>query len=622
MTRPTQYPVAIVTRFKKNPSRDLRLLFVLWLLIGVACAALADSAPVTVVVGEKPVPFVVGPYVDTDGQVYVPVDVVHLLGATYTPNADGRTVAVTTASGTTFDAPFQFVRSRFCIPMMRYADQLGASAKWDEHSRTLTLRARLVMVRADETGLSITTSYPVYYKVGKLDKGTKQDPIRRIYVDLTGVDLAAAPATIPSTEPGIAYIRTGYFGDGIARIVIDLNRKLSFRVDSPVSASVVRVAMNGVGDAIPSRVATAQPTTPAHQSTINPTVPVQTAPIEPLPVTVPVAPTTPAPTATTDTNTPPATADQTGLRITQVTSNVVSPLVTEITVKTSAATKYRWITLDNPSRLAFDLAGAGLDTALPASEQVGSTVVKDVRAGTITAGTTEFGRVVIDLAQAVDFSVSTQQVDDGMVYTISLQRPDIAPLAITDQLKGKVVMVDPGHGGQDTGAVDTVGGYREKDFTLAIAKKLRDDLARAGATVYMTREDDILPSVAARPKMAIAVGADYFISIHCDESGERDSHSGTTVYYHGQNQTCRRLALNIVNRVAAVSGLSQNGVKSDTIRFHTGFGVLRGSPMPAVLVECGYMNNSADVAKLRTDDVQEHIAEGIVRGLIDFNTGG
>jgi N-acetylmuramoyl-L-alanine amidase len=80
--------------------------------------------------------------------------------------------------------------------------------------------------------------------------------------------------------------------------------------------------------------------------------------------------------------------------------------------------------------------------------------------------------------------------------------------------------------------------------------------------------------------------------------------------------------MNIVNRVGAVSGLPVVGVKSDTVRFRSGFGVLRGSPEPAVLVECGYMNNTADVAKLRQSDVQEHIAQGIVAGLIDFISSG
>lgn len=615
MLRPTHFPVATVIRTKFKLSRNLRILSTICLFAGLVTAAMA-STPVTVIVGGKPVPFVVSPFLDSDGQVYIPVDLVRAMGGSYQPNPDGKTVEITPATGAAFGVPFQFVDSRFCVALRNYADQLGATVYWDAPSRTMTFRAKLLMVHADSSGLTVSTSYPVYYKVEKLDKSGRQDPERRVYVDLYGVDLGASPAAIPSTDPQIAYIRTGNIPGGGVRVVVDLRHRLAYRVDSPESTTQVHVAMTGLSQT--PRVAA------APRPGRLPIPPTSVVPVAPMPVTVPITPPTqtsasipPVVTAQSDTVTPGAAPIITG-----ISYNVVSPEVTEVVVKTSSLTKYRWITLQDPYRLAFDLAGAGLGPDLPATQPASSPIVKSLRAGTIDAGKAEFGRVVIDLAQAVDFSVTTQQADDGVTYTISLQRPAVIDAAalppLGDELKGQIIMVDPGHGADDTGAVDTVGGYREKDFTLQIGKKLRDTLARHGATVYMTREDDIKPSLATRPKMAVAVGANFFISIHCDESGARDSHAGTTVYYHAQNPVCRQLAMNIVNRVGAVSGLSANGVKSDTIRFRTGFAVLRNSPMPAVLVECGYMNNSADVAKLRTDEVQQHIAEGITAGLIDF----
>ena len=147
---------------------------------------------------------------------------------------------------------------------------------------------------------------------------------------------------------------------------------------------------------------------------------------------------------------------------------------------------------------------------------------------------------------------------------------------------------------------------------------MRDVLTQNGATVLMTRNDDTLPSVMARPQFANDHHADYFVSIHCDSSGGQNSHAGTTVYFHAQNGLCRLMAADIGRRVSENSGIPYNGVKSDTIRFATGFGVLRGSEMPAVLVETGYMNNDSDLAKLRDDATQQKIAEGIVAGLRDF----
>ena len=81
------------------------------------------------------------------------------------------------------------------------------------------------------------------------------------------------------------------------------------------------------------------------------------------------------------------------------------------------------------------------------------------------------------------------------------------------------------------------------------------------------------------------------------------------------------MAADISARVAEASGIPQDGIKSDTIRFAQGFGVLRGSPMPAVLVECGYVNDSGDVRKLQDPDTQQRIAKGIAAGLGDFLGG-
>ncbi|MGO8670918.1 MAG: N-acetylmuramoyl-L-alanine amidase [Capsulimonadaceae bacterium] len=606
------------------------LVFALLLVIFVPSAVRADSvsSPVSVVVGGKPVSFVVSPYVGVNGDTYCPVDVVRLMGGSYAPDSDGKTVTVTTAAGARVSVPFEFVQSRFCVDMQTLAPQIGATPIWDAGSRTLTLRARLQLVREDSGGLTVTTTYPVYYHVNKLDRVDPGDPARRIYVDLFGVDLAAAPASIPSAQPVVTSIRTGHMGADTVRVVIDLRRPLDFKVDSPVQTSQIHVAVADLG---------ARPAAPVVAARSPAAIPAAAViPAVAAPVAAPIAPVSPPVAATTAAAAP---VPQTGIaplpvivtpaqpggppQITDISYKVISPTLTEVNITVSAATRYRWMTLpSDTARLAFDLAGASLGESLAAKTAVNSPVVKVLRPGIVSTANGSFGRVEIDLARAVDFSVTTAPSTDpaasgGIVYTISLQAP--AEVAVTSHgLSGKVIMVDPGHGADDTGAVSPLG-YREKDFTLQIGKRLRDVLARNGATVYMTREDDVKPSVEARPRMAIAVGADYFISIHCDDGGTRNSHEGTTVYFHGSNPLTRRMAIDIVNRVAAVSGLGAEGVKSDFNRFPgIGFGVLRGSPMPAVLVECGFMNNDADVAKLKTPDVQQHIAEGITAGLLDF----
>ena len=439
------------------------------------------------------------------------------------------------------------------------------------------------------TALAIYTSYPVYYHVQRLDGPN------RLFVDLYGLDLAAQAATIPvSGEGNVLHIRSGQMGYNTVRIVVDLKRNVAFRVQSPQQTSQVRVALGGGQNVAPhARRRRRHPLWSSPRTT---------------PPTLPVV--------------PPGQ----GIHITGVSYKTTGAL-TQVLVTTTGQAKYSTEMLDNPRRLAFDLAGATMDTSQRQVAATGNPVMKQVRVGVFHNADSEFGRVVVDLQRPVPFTVTNQPAEGGgMVYAINLQLPPAPgptarPRAALPggSLAGKVVVVDPGHGYQDSGAVGF--GVKEKDLTLAIGLKLRDTLQQNGATVYMTRDTDSFLPVMARPQFAIAHNADLFVSIHCDSSGPDNSHSGTTVYFHAQNPICRRMAADISARVAEVSGIPQDGIKSDTIRFATGFGVLRGSPMPAVLVECGYVNNSSDVRKLQDPDTQQRIAEGIVAGLSDFLGG-
>ena len=486
-------------------------------------------------------------------------------------------------------------------PFQKVAQALGGSADWQPSTQTLTVRAKLDMVRQDAGALTIYTSYPVYYSVKRIDSP------ERLYVDLFGLDLATTPANIPSGSGGVTHIRSGQLDPQTVRITIDLKQGMPFRVESGIQTSTVRVALGDTNIPVHAMPIVSSPV-PLHPATIA-TRPV---PVSPIP------------------------ANPAGVTITHVDYKVVSPALTQIAVTTTGETHYSTEQLDNPSRLAFDLAGAAVDQNLQPSQALDNPVVKTIRIGKFLTEKTTFGRVVLDLSRMVGFSVDTRPVTGGMTYLINVVTSEPTPVIVTpppgpnvgglppqvvnDSLAGKLIVVDPGHGGRDTGARDEfrTGQVYEKDITLAIGLRLRDTLQKSGATVLMTREDDTLPSVMARPLMANSHHADLFVSIHCDSSGGQNSHAGTTVYFHAQNVVCRQMAADIGRRVSENSGIGYDGIKSDTIRFATGFGVLRGSMMPAVLIETGYMNNDADLVKLRDDSTQQKIAEGITAGLKDF----
>ena len=583
-----------------------RALSVFALITTAALPVLAEPTPATILIGGRVVPFQVKPFVGADGQVRAPVDAVQLFGAKFQRQTDG-TVLITSAAGRRFSSPFTAVEGRMCVPFARVAQALGGTADWQPTTATLTVRARLQVVRQDDKSLTIYTSYPVYYTVKRIDKP------ERLYVDLYGLDLATTPASIPSQSGGVTQIRSGQIDYQTVRITIDLKQGMPFRVESGVQSSEVKVAL---GEGAEEEVAATPP--PA-------------APLAPLPVSPPRVVVNP-PTPVLPKNAGPVT-------ITNVAYKIVSPALTQILISTTGPAKYRTETLDSPNRLAFDLAGATADSTVQAAQAVGSPFIKAIRVGRLLTSQMNFGRVVLDLSRTVGFTVESQAVDSGMTYTINVLTggtgtpaapPITAPLVVEDpklplnplntSLAGKIICVDPGHGGPDSGARDEfrTGHIYEKDITLAIGRRLRDLLVQNGATVVMTRSDDSFPTVNARPALANARHADFFVSIHADSSGGQNSHSGTTVYYHAQNPVCKLMAADISRRIGEVSGIPRLGTRSDTVRFATGFGVLRGSLMPAVLVETGYMNCDSDLAKLRDDATQQKIAEGVMAGLRDF----
>ncbi len=568
-----------------------RALGVFALMVAAALPALAEPTQATILIGGRVVPFQVKPFVGADGQVRAPVDAVQLLGAKFQRQTDG-TVLITSAAGRRFSSPFTAVEGRMCVPFARVAQALGGTADWQPTTATLTVRAKLQVVRQDDKSLAIYTSYPVYYTVKRIDKP------ERLYVDLYGLDLATTPASIPSQSASVTQIRSGQIDYQTVRITIDLKQGMPFRVESGVQASVVKVAL---GEGAETEVAAAPPP----------------APLAPLPVSPPRVVVNPPP--------PVLPKNAAPVTITNVAYKIVSPALTQILISTTGPAKYRTETLDSPDRLAFDLAGATPESTVQAAQAVGSPFIKAIRVGRLLTSQMNFGRVVLDLSRAVGFTVESQAMDSGMTYTINVLtgpsvvvKPPLNPLSTS--LAGKIICIDPGHGGKDSGARDEfrTGNMFEKDITLAVGRRLRDLLTQNGATVVMTRSDDTFIPVMGRPQIANDRHADFFVSIHADSSGGQNSHSGTTIYYHAQNPVCKLMAADISRRIAETSGIPRLGTRSDTVRFPTGFGVLRGSLMPAVLVETGYMNCDSDLAKLRSDDTQQKIAEGIMAGLRDF----
>lgn len=172
-----------------------------------------------------------------------------------------------------------------------------------------------------------------------------------------------------------------------------------------------------------------------------------------------------------------------------------------------------------------------------------------------------------------------------------------------------VVIIDPGHGGKDPGAVG-IAGTQEKDIILPIAKKLGEILQQNGVQVVLTRNSDYFVSLQGRVDMAERANADVFVSIHANSAGaNRPDVSGLETYYYDSGSGLARI---VHNSILQSVNVRDRGVRK--ARFY----VLRKSSMPSILVETGYMTGREDMAKLRNTQYQNRMADGIARGILQY----
>ncbi|HCJ11463.1 MAG TPA: hypothetical protein DHW14_09935 [Clostridiales bacterium] len=178
-------------------------------------------------------------------------------------------------------------------------------------------------------------------------------------------------------------------------------------------------------------------------------------------------------------------------------------------------------------------------------------------------------------------------------------------------LAGKVIVLDPGHGGSDPGVVGP-DGVTEAELVFAITSRLAEMLRAAGATVHLTRSADENPDKYERPAFANSVGADACVSIHLN-ANYRSSVSGSETYYCDTHPESRRLAELVQARLVAHLGRPDGGV-----RYQPNFPAVREPLMPSCLVEALYMSNPTDLALIMDPAVREKIALAVYEGLWEF----
>ncbi|WP_290060640.1 N-acetylmuramoyl-L-alanine amidase [Paraclostridium bifermentans] len=168
------------------------------------------------------------------------------------------------------------------------------------------------------------------------------------------------------------------------------------------------------------------------------------------------------------------------------------------------------------------------------------------------------------------------------------------------------VFVDPGHGGEDSGAVG-YGNY-EDELNLQVANKVRQKLEAKGIEVKMSRTSDEFISLGDRAKMANSYAPDVFVSIH-QNSADATSANGIETYYHTNKSDHKPYAQDVQTKAIGETNARNRGVKS------ANFAVLRETNMPAALFESGFITNQNESANLASSSYQDKLATGIANGV-------
>jgi N-acetylmuramoyl-L-alanine amidase len=219
---------------------------------------------------------------------------------------------------------------------------------------------------------------------------------------------------------------------------------------------------------------------------------------------------------------------------------------------------------------------------------------------------------------------------DGLKLTVRLARPmgveySVAPNSVSiglykpkigdGKLSGKVVVIDAGHGGHDSGARSNDKATLEKDVTLKVATQAAKEFLAEGATVIMTRKSDVFIPLGERAEIANRNSADFFISVHINSNKTANSTSGSISFHHKGSKAGEILAICMQDQMKGASTIPSIGVWSDGRIYENGFAVLRLTKMPGVLLELGFVNHNRDRDVLRSESFHLAIAKAIVKGV-------
>lgn len=359
----------------------------------------------------------------------------------------------------------------------------------------------------------------------------------------------------------------------------------------------------------------------------------------------------------------------------------VTPERARLVIDLAAKTEFALVSLSGPDRLAIDVRAAALTVPEPVVEVADEGVISEyrveqagpdrVRTTLILSGPAQVqqayvldlfedqpARLVVDIIPASVEEFAANVAKDSKASDAEVSAADSSTPAGGSELpiaKRPLVVIDPGHGGIDSGA-EAPGGAKEKDIVLAFALKLQQLLMASGRfDVALTREDDTFLRLEERVALARSNKADIFISIHADSFQQPDIR-GASVYTRDENATdvLDKVLADSENKSEVIAGFAMPQMAPQVVDIlldlmrremrhqsytlaqsivhqlepsvalrrypvrQADFFVLQAPDVPSVLVELGFLSNADDMANLLQGEWQRRTAEALARGISSY----
>ncbi|WP_052326454.1 N-acetylmuramoyl-L-alanine amidase family protein [Halobacteroides halobius] len=270
---------------------------------------------------------------------------------------------------------------------------------------------------------------------------------------------------------------------------------------------------------------------------------------------------------------------------------------TKVDISLLTPGEYDIYQLPNPKRLVIDIPNAIVDKKKLKLIN-NSDIVSDIRFSQYSV-TPYSVRVVLDLKDDINLQVKSPDRTKHIVIN-----------TMTNNLAGKIIVVDPGHGGYDPGALGSF--LREKNITLDIGLKLEDILEAAGAKVVMTRKTDQFISLEERAKLANKLNADIFVSIHINSHYTKDAFGTEIFIREDYSDNSLVLAHFIQDELVNEINTFNRGRKEGNLY------VLEHTKMPAVLSEIAFISNPEEEELLSRNQFRSNVAVGLYKGISKY----